>query len=285
MSSDRRAGVVVRAMYRARDGNGGIASGESAADRRSAAAIHSLETRRPRDQSASVHASETRRPSQHTLPPPAHSSPTSARFPYQRTPPPTASTSMASRTKKRVRTKRSVKKAAARRTQRPGRGGQGFVPMDFHAEQRFENEGWEEIGESICLDRTITALTAVDTPAGGGCHMLLTDTAKAIIRRDIEAGLYRDRAQSLEPPFMPPSTNPRDYSLVRVLERFVHRTEPHAHIYCEVVFVLQRLWKAAGPLYWMQDWPMRVKHRFSKRLPPLERKDRRPNAHILLPIL
>ena len=49
---------------------------------------------------------------------------------------------------------------------------------------------------------------------GGQSRRLLTDNAKAIIRRAIAAGSYEDRNNRVEPPFMAPSDNPDDYPLV-----------------------------------------------------------------------
>jgi len=65
-----------------------------------------------------------------------------------RTPPPTTTTPMADKAKAKVMTKRSAKKASARRSRR---GGRGYVPMGFPEEQRVVGAEWTIARESNYL--------------------------------------------------------------------------------------------------------------------------------------
>jgi hypothetical protein len=49
------------------------------------------------------------------------------------------------------------------------------------------------------------------------CKKILSEAAKQLIRERHMAGDYKKRAEKLEPPFMPPSENPEDYSKVCAL--------------------------------------------------------------------
>jgi hypothetical protein len=46
------------------------------------------------------------------------------------------------------------------------------------------------------------------------CEKVLTDAAKSIISRDLESGVHKEKKDRREPPFMAPSPNPDDYSIV-----------------------------------------------------------------------
>jgi hypothetical protein len=49
------------------------------------------------------------------------------------------------------------------------------------------------------------------------CTKILSTKAKSIISEEHIAGRYDDRKDSHEPPFMAPSEDPDDYSIVRFL--------------------------------------------------------------------
>lgn len=46
------------------------------------------------------------------------------------------------------------------------------------------------------------------------CTKVLTDAAKFIISKELESGIYEEKIHRKEPPFMAPSQDPDDYSIV-----------------------------------------------------------------------
>ena len=53
--------------------------------------------------------------------------------------------------------------------------------------------------------------------SGSEQRAVLSKAAKLVISMKIKAGLFDDQEMALEPPFMPPSTRPEDYSMVSII--------------------------------------------------------------------
>jgi len=115
---------------------------------------------------------------------------------------------------------------------------------------------------------------------GGESIRLLTDAARSIIKPAIERGEYSDRAGGLEPPFMAPSVDPNDYSLVSPPLHIIRRAICSIP---KVVFVLQRFWGDHGPLHWVQGCHVCSNHRPPHRLPQVGTGDQR--SKLCLPLL
>lgn len=55
------------------------------------------------------------------------------------------------------------------------------------------------------------------------CTKVLSDVAKGVIREAIQRGEYEDREGCCEPPYMAPSADPEDYSVVCPLIQSLNR--------------------------------------------------------------
>lgn len=114
-----------------------------------------------------------------------------------------------------VKTKTKTIRLGKRGAAGPHRAGRAYSKLGFDAEVKAMIER--------CVARCrfsdwahMTALTGpVGTRTGEKCPMLLTEAAKTTIRKAISDGVYKDRTGE-EPPLMPPSPDPEDYSMVRV---------------------------------------------------------------------
>jgi hypothetical protein len=103
-----------------------------------------------------------------------------------------------------------------RRTVAKSRAGQGVQTISFHDERRTLYRRLRDECESFNpLPQSVTILTGDED---GEEHFLstkiLSDCAIAIIKEAHNVGKYEDRVDEREPPFMAPSPDPDDYSLV-----------------------------------------------------------------------
>ena len=113
------------------------------------------------------------------------------------------------------------------------------------------------------------------------CRKILSDGAKALIKRQFRSGAYKDRANELEPPFMAPSTDPDDYSKVRTFNPALMPL----HDLPIVVLNLQRLRQHPGPLYRMQNCGMCQDPGVSTWLRRVGQQNRRLKLLLLLPMV
>ena len=114
---------------------------------------------------------------------------------------------------------RKVRKFRRRfkRSRVKSKAGQGVQTIGFHDEQRTLYRQLKEECESFC---SLTQSVAILTEGKDGnnhfrCKRILSAGAIAIISGDLDDGKYKDRDDEREPPFMAPSSDPDDYSLVR----------------------------------------------------------------------
>jgi hypothetical protein len=110
-----------------------------------------------------------------------------------------------------------IHRSAARRVAEKHKAGQGVESLRFGAELKLHNGALIAERESSLVSCCLTANPASykDGREYLRCEKVLSEAAKALIRRKAQAGAYEKREGSLEPPFMAPSDDAEEYSIVR----------------------------------------------------------------------
>lgn len=111
-----------------------------------------------------------------------------------------------------------VFKSGARRAGAKNKAGQGVQSLGFAEERGIVNR---EIANK-CESPVLTVADGSNDVCKVGvsfleCEKILSPKAKSVIAEALKSGMHDHRKGRLEPPFMTPSKNPADYSVVCLL--------------------------------------------------------------------